>query len=152
MGSFRKFMEDENIPFGMTSISPTPPDEAGAETHDDSTVTDKEFDISKDARLAADSSMTYTLEAPLTLPNGVQVFAGTQVGIEPLDNGNYKFRVLATNSRKMRDMDGNDWNGELRDSDTEMEVTKKWVEKNLKSPAFKALSGGTPPMAPGGLF
>lgn len=139
MGRFRKFVEDLEAP----AMNP--------ETHDDSRVIGKEFDISKDDQDIADMATPYTLSAPLTLPNGVKVFAGTQISIEPMDNGNYKIHVLATNSQKMRDMDNNDWHGDLKQQDTEMIVSKDWVETNLKSPALKSMGGGVPP-APGGMF
>ena len=146
--SFRRFIEAEDgAPFEMGAPPPSDPQQ----THDDSRVMDKEFDITAAERKVADASMSFTLHKPLTLPSGVKLSPPTEVSLEPLDNGNYKLRVLETNRQKMQDQSGSDWHGKI--DNTEIIVSKAFVETQLKAAALKTLGGGgmaLPPM-PGGM-
>ena len=104
MANFRKFIEAEAAPT-MGSSSPPVPGSDKNDTHDDSRVMDKEFDIDPEARKEADASTTFTCHAVIDFPEmGAKVMPPTEVTVAPMDNGNYKLTVLAgsggTNSQK----------------------------------------------------
>lgn len=165
MLNFRKFMEDEAAPtMGGATAPPVPG--SGEDTHNDTRVFDKEFDIDPSARKAADEADVLTIYTPLKI-NGAEFAPPIQVTITPKDNGLYEITALVgtdthgTNNQKVRDMDGNDYyaSGRSRDiKDYTWIVDKKFVD-DLRAQSMAGMAaggmadpmmGGMPPGGPGG--
>jgi len=154
MTSFLKFIEQE----GVDSTSPPIPganDEG--ETHNDSRVLSKELGISDADAAEADQCKTYLCHEKIEFPDdGVVLLPPIDVRIEPLNDSMYKMTVLATNPRKIQDMNGNDYTGDKLEFTKD--VNKEFVEA-LKAqgwtsvgqapqgmPGMGSPMGGAPPM------
>ena len=148
MRNFHKFMEDE---MGGGTAPPVPGSD-DQDTHDDSSVLDKELDIDPEARKEADASTTFTCHAVIDFPeHGLKAMPPTEITAFPMEDGNFEITVLydgGTNSQKLQDMDGNDYEGEIKD--LKRIVSRAFLEF-LKSHAWKTvgMGGGMDPMGGG---
>lgn len=152
MISFSKFIEEESPD---STSPPIPGSEDGEEggTHNDSRVLSKELGISDEDAAEADQCRTYLCHEKIEFPeDGVVVLPPVDVSIEPIDDDDamYKMTVLATNPRKIQDMNGNDYTGDklefIKDVDKEFVEALKaqgWTSVGQPMPG---MDGGMPGM------